>query len=218
MGIFSSIQKKKIKGYSYFSYNLSISHQDAIAKFNEYITPYMVGRKKDDMIRMYNKSQAKGVCSFDYLLPEKFCLEILNGFNAKHMTLNELGSKLGYDHNCFKVPSSKISNKKAINILQYIYAPNTHRLITSDCMPIQVQKISHAGKRHVYDIEVENTHNYIANGIVVHNCIGKKKLEEMKTLKTEFASGVRKKNWTEQQIEDVWALLEKQASYSFNRG
>lgn len=31
-----------------------------------------------------------------------------------------------------------------------------------------------SSKHHVYDIEVENTHNYIANGIVVHNCFAKK--------------------------------------------
>ena len=31
-----------------------------------------------------------------------------------------------------------------------------------------------SAKHHVYDIEVENTHNYIANGIVVHNCFAKK--------------------------------------------
>jgi hypothetical protein len=29
---------------------------------------------------------------------------------------------------------------------------------------------SKAGKHHVYDIEVENNHNFVANGIVVHNC------------------------------------------------
>lgn len=33
--------------------------------------------------------------------------------------------------------------------------------------PIQLKKI---GKANVYNMEVENLHNYIANGIVVHNC------------------------------------------------
>jgi DNA polymerase III alpha subunit len=28
------------------------------------------------------------------------------------------------------------------------------------------------GKKHVYDIEVRDTHNFIANGIIVHNCSG----------------------------------------------
>lgn len=33
--------------------------------------------------------------------------------------------------------------------------------------PIQIKKI---GKADVYNMEVEDLHNYIANGIVVHNC------------------------------------------------
>lgn len=40
----------------------------------------------------------------------------------------------------------------------------------------------------------------------------------MASLYTQFADGLRKKQWTEQQIKEVWALLEKQAEYSFNRG
>ena len=48
--------------------------------------------------------------------------------------------------------------------------------------------------------------------------IGKKKKDVMASLYEKFADGLRKKNWTEQQIEDVWALLSKQAEYSFNRG
>lgn len=48
--------------------------------------------------------------------------------------------------------------------------------------------------------------------------IGKKKKDVMESLYEKFADGLRKKNWTKQQIEDVWALLSKQAEYSFNRG
>lgn len=48
--------------------------------------------------------------------------------------------------------------------------------------------------------------------------IGKKKKDVMASLYEKFADGLRKKNWTEQQIEDVWTLLSKQAEYSFNRG
>ena len=48
--------------------------------------------------------------------------------------------------------------------------------------------------------------------------IGKKKKDVMASLYEKFADGLRKKDWTKQQIEDVWALLSKQAEYSFNRG
>lgn len=48
--------------------------------------------------------------------------------------------------------------------------------------------------------------------------IGKKKKDVMASLYEQFAEGLRKRSWTTQQIEDVWALLSKQAEYSFNRG
>lgn len=33
-----------------------------------------------------------------------------------------------------------------------------------------LHKITECGEEHVYDIEVENTHSFIANGVITHNC------------------------------------------------
>ena len=46
----------------------------------------------------------------------------------------------------------------------------------------------------------------------------KKKKDVMESLYADFKIGLENKNWNKQQIEDVWALLSKQAEYSFNRG
>ena len=48
--------------------------------------------------------------------------------------------------------------------------------------------------------------------------IGKKKKDVMESLYEEFHDGLVLKHWDEKQIKDVWALLAKQAEYSFNRG
>ena len=53
---------------------------------------------------------------------------------------------------------------------------------------------------------------------VARRAIGKKKKDVMASLYEEFKSGLIKKQWSEKQIQDVWALLAKQAEYSFNRG
>ena len=53
---------------------------------------------------------------------------------------------------------------------------------------------------------------------VARRAIGKKKKDVMESLYVDFSKGLRDKNWTEQQIKDVWTLLSKQAEYSFNRG
>ena len=53
---------------------------------------------------------------------------------------------------------------------------------------------------------------------VARRAIGKKKKDVMDSLYEEFYVGLKDKGWQEQQIKDVWALLVKQAEYSFNRG
>lgn len=53
---------------------------------------------------------------------------------------------------------------------------------------------------------------------VARRAIGKKKKDVMESLYEEFKNGLVVKQWTEKQIQEVWALLAKQAEYSFNRG
>ena len=48
--------------------------------------------------------------------------------------------------------------------------------------------------------------------------IGKKRLEDMVKLETDFRNGLADKNWSEEQLVGIWNLLLKQTGYSFNRG
>ena len=52
---------------------------------------------------------------------------------------------------------------------------------------------------------------------VARRAIGKKKKDVMASLKDQLASGLKEKGWNEKQTEEIWTLLEKQSSYSFNR-
>lgn len=35
---------------------------------------------------------------------------------------------------------------------------------------MKVKAVRYAGKANVYNLEVKDTHDYIGNGVVVHNC------------------------------------------------
>ena len=48
--------------------------------------------------------------------------------------------------------------------------------------------------------------------------IGKKKLDVMAKLETEFREKLSAKGWTTEQLDELWALILKQTGYSFNRG
>lgn len=90
--------------------------------------------------------------------------------------------------------------------------------IITECEPIKIKEITECGERHVYDLEVEDHHNYIANNLIVHNCIGKKDKKKMADLEVNLRSGLLSKGWNNEQLIAIWQLLKKQAEYSFNRG
>jgi DNA polymerase-3 subunit alpha len=48
--------------------------------------------------------------------------------------------------------------------------------------------------------------------------IGHKEKETMKKLKNDFQQGLLNKKWNENQINEIWELMIKQAEYCFNRG
>lgn len=48
--------------------------------------------------------------------------------------------------------------------------------------------------------------------------IGKKSAELMASLQTDLRKGLKNKNWSEEQIDEIWELLYKQSGYSFNLG
>jgi len=104
-----------------------------------------------------------------------------------------------------------------------------------------VSRIEVLKSQHVYDINVEQFHNYIANGIVVHNCqkiaqivagfdpitanqlrkvISKKNKEELPKMKQKFLDGAQKRilygELTQDEAEYIWTLLESFGSYGFN--
>ena len=62
--------------------------------------------------------------------------------------------------------SERVSNLDSDRVI-YSYFNNSNS--QTDVKWEQIAKIEYAGEEQVYDIEVEGTHNFIANGIVAHN-------------------------------------------------
>lgn len=48
--------------------------------------------------------------------------------------------------------------------------------------------------------------------------IGKKKADVMASLFEKFSNGLKKRNWSDDQVQEIWKLIEAQAGYSFNAG
>lgn len=119
---------------------------------------------------------------------------------------------------------------KDLTINDYIMSPNriipitdNLRLLNSDYYPNKITKIISNGVKHVYDIEVENTHNYVANNMIVHNCFAKKtgtqehlpkiKAGFIKTMTEKYDAGEEE---AEQIIESFLRVIEDASDYLFS--
>lgn len=112
--------------------------------------------------------------------------------NQIYIMLTKLGFK-PFHNKCF----DKLSTHEVHKILltgddyfKWIGMKSTNKRDTSyafkhnDMVFYPIHKKVNSGVKHVYDIEVESTHSYIANGIIVHNCMGY--IDGYKKMKREF--------------------------------
>ena len=163
IGVYSYVSKHFVPEYNYYCYETRISQKDALNQFKIMVVPYIVGNKQQIFSDLINKNNAED--SFNYLLPLEYKKEILNNANYQNVSFNSINESVKND--C-------ITDVKARRLIDKIYCPSTYKLLMSDYIPLKIQDIKQSGKRHVYDIEVNKNHNYIANGLIVHNCFAKK--------------------------------------------
>lgn len=223
--IYSYISRKNVKHYNYWCYTVMIQMPDSIKKFVEEFCPYIVGKKKQDYINIMNISN--GTNKYNYLLPECCANEIREFIDNSDNSIAKIALKTEqyadstlktYKDNSLKISKNVcIPDLKAKKMISNIYAPKTYEILMSEYIPLKIKDIEYIGKKNVYDIEVENDHNYIANRLIVHNCIGKKDSVKMKELQVDLQNGLRSKSWAEEQINETWDLLLKQSGYSFNK-
>lgn len=70
----------------------------------------------------------------------------------------------------------------------------------------------------VFDFTVdEETPFIVANGIVIHNCIGKKLVDKMSQFEKEILDGAEKNNVSKEAALYFWHVCQESANYSFNR-
>ena len=63
-GIYSVVASKKVKGYNYLSYTLTIADKVSLGNFQHYIMPFIVGKKKAELQEMIDIND-----TYRYFLP-----------------------------------------------------------------------------------------------------------------------------------------------------
>lgn len=74
------------------------------------------------------------------------------------------------------------------------------------------------GEEEVFDFTIDKETPFIvANGMVIHNCVGKKQVEKMPQFEQEILDGAKKNGISEEAALYFWHVCQESANYSFNR-
>lgn len=192
-GIYSTIFPKFVKEYDYYSYSLIISHKESLLLFQNNVLKYMVGKKVNEFNEIINNTPLEKTSFF---LPAKFKKEIRDAIIDSGKNILESCRPNEYG----------ITDNIAKKLINDVYCPETYKLLMSDCVFQKVKSVELIGYEKVYDIEVEETHNFVANNITVHNCIAKKKGTEelLPQIKEGFINSSKEKyNLSDKEVDDI---------------
>jgi DNA polymerase III alpha subunit len=77
----------------------------------------------------------------------------------------------------------------------------------------EIVSIEYAGKEEVFDLSIPNTHNFVANDFIAHNCMGKKKVAEMQKHREIFIDGAAKNGVSKRIAEELFDQMVMFAEY-----
>ncbi|MCI0400000.1 MAG: PHP domain-containing protein [Gammaproteobacteria bacterium] len=165
--------------------------------------------------------------------------------NVPHLSHRALMSRYSIDRQHFgpkKRSLDRISAHVVAPMTEKLDLPKTRRQL--NVIWEEILAIEEAGVEHVYDLTVEGLHSFVANNIIVHNCVyqeqimqlaqklagyslgeadlmrramGKKKKEEMAKHEEKFISGAVANGIPEDKARRIFTLMAQFADYGFNR-
>ena len=164
---------------------------------------------------------------------------------ASSLSYHALMSNYGIDRQHFspkKRQRERISAHIVAPLAERLDLPQTRRQLNVHWQ--EIVSIEAAGEESVYDLTVEGIHSFVANNILVHNCVyqeqimqlaqrlagyslgeadlmrramGKKKKEEMAVHEEKFVKGAVERGIAQEKAEKIFSLMAQFADYGFNR-
>ena len=201
-----------------------ITEYENMLKFCELIQPYLSSYKQQFsqscylVIKDQKKNQSKHC-----LTPEILTL-IAKIQKASVMTRVEIDKTVGICRgkmpsglNFQNTPTHSLSPNKINNSATAFADEELISITNSEVFWDEITSIEYIGKEEVFDLTIPETHNFIANDFIVHNCMGKKKVSEMEKHREIFIDGATKRGVPSPVAKDLFEQMIKFAEYCFNK-
>ncbi|NQT07057.1 MAG: DNA polymerase III subunit alpha [Candidatus Omnitrophica bacterium] len=179
LGIISTATRKMFK-YMYkgkkqvkHGYTIHLCSRESAEIFLEKICPHITGKAEQiDLLQDYYDSVPKNMDSKD-VIPAAIKKLVCKEKERSGRTWRDIERESGI---CTKEFYGEVKDyKKGFRrntierLAEYFKSSELSKYAKSDIYWDSVVSIEYAGAKKTYDIEMENIHNFVANGIIVHN-------------------------------------------------
>jgi hypothetical protein len=204
-GIYSNVYKKYNKKYKRYYWHLDISNQTEILKFKNEIG-FGVSREKQDLLTTVNYDNPT---TLNDLVPNSITKKLINQYPfAPHNA--DLASGHTYKHNIGRSQFSLLADNTNDNYWKKL--SRGEQMYIRFCNQKESTRVV-----ETFDFTVdEDTPYIVANGMVIHNCVAKKKHDEVQQWEARVNAKIKENNLPEEVGRIFWKVLEDSSSYSFN--
>ena len=225
LGIIALFNTKKIQynGKPHISYRAQITGREDMLKFCAIIQPFLSAYKKEKAQACYERIKNNLLYGSKHQLPKEVVYYIAEAKQVSGMTWAEIDAAAGVKKGTmssslnFTQPRHKVARHRVKNFAKAFQNSKLYAIADSEVFWDDIISIEYIGIEPVFDLTILDTHNFIANDFIAHNCMGKKKFDEMAREREKFLSGSVKNNVDESIASYVFDLMEKFAGYGFNK-
>ena len=219
-----NIKTIQYQGQPHRSYRAQITGREEMLKFYDRIQPFLSRRKQEKAEICYRMIRDKARNQSKHTIPAEVIGLIANAKYASGMTWAEIDQAVGVQRGTmssglnFKNPPRRaLSRHRVLNFATAFQNDELRAIADSEVFWDVIESIRPLGRMEVFDLTIPEHHNFIANDFIAHNCMGKKKPEEMAKQRNTFEQGALARGIDGQLSSHVFNLIEYFSGYGFNK-
>lgn len=222
LGIVALFNVKTIQynGNPHISYRAQITGREDMLKFCELIQPFLSRYKWQQAQTCYAVIKNKSQNQSKHSIPPDVISLIAQAKKAKGMTWKQIDHAAGVRQgtmssglNFQKVPTRSLARHRVQNFATALQDKALMAIAESDVFWDEIVSIEYLGQEEVFDLSICQTHNFIANDFIAHNCMGKKKVAEMEKHRGIFIDGAAKNGVAKRIAEELFEQMILFAEY-----
>ena len=237
LGIVALFNVKKItyQGKPHISYRAQITAREDVLTFYQLIQPYLSQAKCQQAGACYLAVKDKTKNQSKHTIPPEVITLIGQAKYSSGMTWREIDVAVGAKRGIMRTsqgagetpalvslssglkfqntPHRSLSRHRVYNFALAFQDEQLKNIAESEVFWDEIVSIEYAGKEEVFDLSIPDTHNFIANDFIAHNCMGKKKVSEMQKHREKFIDGATKNGVRQEIANDLFDQMVLFAEY-----